>query len=116
MVPIFTHNTLNHFIINYIFRIRIWPSTSAIHASKVMVVAVQIIHSTFVLKQITKYLTKLWFQCEFQYFEISYITEPTVQKLRSRVSDGDKLVSGTAVTYYVITTFIQGFHTSKRFQ
>jgi len=78
MVPIFTHNTLNHFIINYIFRIRIWPSTSAIHASKVMVVTVQIIHSTFVLKQITKYLTKLWSQCALQYFEISYVTELTV--------------------------------------
>jgi hypothetical protein len=59
-----------------------------------MVVAVQIIHSTFVLKQITNYLTKLWFQRAFQYFEKSCDTELTVQTLRSRVSDGDKLVSG----------------------
>jgi hypothetical protein len=60
MVPVLTYNTLDHFIINYIFRIRIWATASAINSSEVLVVAVELIYGTLVLKQDTEYLL-MWF-------------------------------------------------------
>jgi hypothetical protein len=56
MVPVFTYNTLNHFIIDDIFRIRIWATASTVHSTEVLVVAVELIHGTFVLKQDTERL------------------------------------------------------------